>query len=184
MFIGCADADNARVICDLPATGIGDPNAGRARQNLRDGEGEADADDYLVCIHLPFIKADESLGRNRSYLPTGMITYCFQALMKTVWPAILPSCCLTPMRGPCMEPSDSGRRCSATPPAARMRPAMPTPRPACRVAWWWPMSHSRGTEMPSWVCGLPGDPIQDVSLVTPLSGPARRPAPGLVGSGR
>ena len=69
MFIGCADADNARVICDLPATGIGDPNAGRARQNLRDGEGEADADDYLVCIHLPFIKADESLGRNRSYLP-------------------------------------------------------------------------------------------------------------------
>lgn len=64
MFIGCADADNACVICDLPATGIGDPNAGRARQNLRDGEGEgeADADDYLVCIHLPFIKADESLG--------------------------------------------------------------------------------------------------------------------------
>ena len=28
MFIGCADADNASVICDLPATGIGDPNAG------------------------------------------------------------------------------------------------------------------------------------------------------------
>ena len=108
MFIGCADADNARVICDLPATGIGDPNAGRARQNLRDGEGEADADDYLFCIHLPFIKADASLGRNRSYLPPGRITYCFQALMKTVWPAIQPSCCLTPMRGPCMEPSDSG----------------------------------------------------------------------------
>ena len=86
ILIGCAAADNARVIRGLPATGIGDPNAGRARQNLRDGKGEADADDYMVCIHLPFIKADQLLGRNRSYYPPGMITYCFQALMKAVWP--------------------------------------------------------------------------------------------------
>ena len=35
MLIGCTDADNARVVRDLPATGIGYPNAGRARQNHR-----------------------------------------------------------------------------------------------------------------------------------------------------
>lgn len=51
-----------------------------------DNQGEADADDYLVCIHPPFIKADQLLGLNRSYYPSGMITYCFQAFLKVLWP--------------------------------------------------------------------------------------------------
>ena len=41
----------------------------------------------LFVFTLPFIKADQLLGRKRSYYPSGMITYCFQALMKVLWPA-------------------------------------------------------------------------------------------------
>lgn len=86
-YLSCADANNPRVIRDLPAADIGDPNAGRAHQNLRDGKGLADTDDYLVCIHLPFIKADQLVRRNRCYYPPGMITHYFQALIKLLWPA-------------------------------------------------------------------------------------------------